>query len=401
MSKPDKIVAQHNALINARFSFVPLQMRLFLALLARIEFDDIEFREHFVSFNEIGFEDRGGSSYQQLQEVCKTLPSFTLYLEKLVPGTRKRSKQPVFEVISLMAKTEYRPDLGGIIAIFNPLIMPYLLQLRETGNFTTAALAELHKIKTPSALRIYWLLKEYATFGERTLSLEQLRFILDIAKDEYPRFSNFKARVLDKAQKELASTDMPFSYALERQNQIVQRIKFLIERTRKVENVESVELIKNTQYTENAEDVQPSVWQQKLLAAGVSKRSLAHISQQLASDEYGLDYIEFVLTRVTKQKQLGKVKKPAGAIYKALSEKYLLTEFLEAQAKPAKKLKTPAKVEEIALRLAEVKQMFQNPGPFLKKIMVEETFQEHMQRLYLAEGFQLENRGGEEWLVKR
>jgi len=406
MNKPDKIVTQHNALINARFSFVPLQMRLFLALLARIEFDDTDFREHFVPFSEIGFVDRGGSSYQLLEEVCEKLTSFTLYIEELEPGTRRRRKRPNYKFISLMDTVEYQGDKGGVLASFNPSIMPYLLQLRESGNFTTAALAELRKLKSPYALRIYWLLKEYADFGQRTLSLEQLRFMLDIAENEYPRFSNFKARVLDKAQSELAGTDMPFTFELERQNQIVQKIKFLIELSGKNGENNLNQHTELTQHTEDIEHVEQAVtpnWHQELLAAGVSKRSVQQISKQLEAGEYPLGYVDFVLARITKQLRLGKVKKPAGAIYKALVDKYLLTEYLESQSKiptrPAKE--KPVEMTEVAMPLVEVEQMYLNPGPFLKKIIGEETFEQHLQRLYLSEGFVIEQRAGVDWLVKR
>lgn len=406
MDNNARIVAQHNALINARFSFEPLQMRLFLSLLARIEYEDADFKEHVIPIREIFFQPEGGSAYHQIDVMCKKLSTFAIYIEKLEPGTRKRSKKPHFEYIPLLAKAEYRGDEGGVVAIFNPLIMPYLLQLRQSGNFTTATLAELRKLKSPYALRIYWLLKEYATFGERTMTLQQLRFILDIAENEYPRFSSFKARVLDKAKRELATTDMPFNFETERQNQIVQRIKFLIEHPEKTENSGLSENIQHTEIArniENTNDIELVDWQQKLLAAGVSKRSLEQIAQQLAAGEYSLDYVEFVLNRITKQKALGKVKRAAGAIYKALAEKYLLAEFLEAQAKPAPKraAKAQAPTPEVVVRLAEVREMFADPGPFLKKILVEETFDEHVQRLYLAEGFQLESRGGEDWLVKR
>ncbi|WP_375434930.1 replication initiation protein [uncultured Hymenobacter sp.] len=419
MNKPekaDKIVTQHNALINARFSFVPLQMRLFLALLARIEFDDTDFREHFVPFSEIGFTDRGGSSYQLLEEVCEKLTSFTLYIEELEPGTRRRRKRPNYKFISLMDTVEYQGDRGGVLASFNPSIMPYLLQLRESGNFTTAALAELRKLKSPYALRIYWLLKEYADFGQRTLSLEQLRFMLDIAENEYPRFSNFKARVLDKAQSELAATDMPFTFELERQNQIVQKIRFLIElsgkpqdpvineNTEVTENAETTENIQHTKKSENIEHTDIPAWHQELLKAGVSKRSVQQISKQLQAGEYPLGYVDFVLARITKQLRLGKVKKPAGAIYKALVDKYLLAEYLEAQAKSAARpvaVQPIETLEEVAMPLAEVEQMYQNPGPFLKKMIGEETFEQHLQRLYLNEGFVIEQRTGVDWLVKR
>ena len=418
MNKPekaDKIVTQHNALINARFSFVPLQMRLFLALLARIEFDDTDFREHFVPFSEIGFTDRGGSSYQLLEEVCEKLTSFTLYIEELEPVTRRRRKRPNYKFISLMDTVEYQGDRGGVLASFNPSIMPYLLQLRESGNFTTAALAELRKLKSPYALRIYWLLKEYADFGQRTLSLEQLRFMLDIAENEYPRFSNFKARVLDKAQSELAATDMPFTFELERQNQIVQKIRFLIElsgKTPDTTTIEDIEKIENSEYTEkaensenaaNAEPTTEPAWHQELLKAGVSKRSVQQISKQLQAGEYPLGYVDFVLARITKQLRLGKVKKPAGAIYKALVDKYLLAEYLEAQDKSAIRPVAVSLIEpiEVSMPLSEVEQMYQNPGPFLKKIIGEETFEQHLQRLYLNEGFVVEQRAGVAWLVKR
>ena len=66
MNTPDKIVAQQNALVNTRFTFDPLQMRLFLALLGRIKFKDVDFKGHLIPFSElvelVGNFD-GGSSY--------------------------------------------------------------------------------------------------------------------------------------------------------------------------------------------------------------------------------------------------------------------------------------------------------------------------------------------------
>jgi plasmid replication initiation protein len=63
------------------------------------------------------------------------------------------------------------------------------------------------------------------------MSVDQLRFVLNIAENEYPRFSSLKARVLDKAQNELAGTDLPYTFELERHNQVVKRIKFLLHLT--------------------------------------------------------------------------------------------------------------------------------------------------------------------------
>ncbi|MET4076479.1 replication initiation protein [Hymenobacter sp. UYCo722] len=425
MKKPlkqnaDKIVAQHNALVNARFSFVPLQMRLFLALLARISLDDTEFKEHVIPVSELLFERHGGSAYQQLDEMCDDITSFKLYIEILEDGTRKRRRRPKYDYIPLMAKAGYDGDVGGIVAAFNPLIMPYLLQLRESGNFTLADLDELRKLKSPSSVRIYWLLKEYSDFGQRTVTPEQLRFMLNIAENEYPRFSNFKARVLDRAQLELARTDMPFTYELERQNQLVQRIKFLFgydaantgsDGLDEVQGTQPSEKTELSQHSENVEKapIQEPAWVQALRLIGVSLRSIKQITKQLEAKEYPLEYVDFVLSRIGKQHQLGKVKKPAGAVYKALVEKYLLEEYLAGQQTPkmipvkktgvATRTKMPL-LEEVAFPLREVRDMYENPGPFLKRQLQEPTFELHLEAIYLSQGFVLVKRDGEDWLIK-
>jgi plasmid replication initiation protein len=397
MEEPDKIVAQHNALINARFSFLPLQMRLFLALLARIEFEDADFKEHFVPVSELVFDRRGGSAYEQVDEMCEKLTQFTLYIEDLEEGTRRRRKKPNYQYLPLMSKAEYRGDLGGVLAIFNPLIMPYLLQLRQSGNFTTAALAQLRKLKSPYSLRIYWLLKEYADFGRRTMSVDQLRFVLNIAEHEYPRFSSLKARVLDKAQDELAGTDLPFTFELERESQVVKRIKFLLHLREGA--------TKKTLAAENDTPENNTLdWGVSLQQVGVSKRSITQIARQLETGEYDLGYVDFVLTRIQRQHSLGKVKKLAGAIYKALIEKYLLEEYLEIrkQAEPKKKLlAAPVAEPEIAFSMSEVREIFDNPGPFLKSKRQGETLAQHVEQVYLADGFVIELRAGEEWLIKK
>ena len=102
---------------------------------------------------------------------------------------------------------------------------------------------------------------------------------------------------------------------------------------------------------------------------------------------------------------LRKVKRMAGAIYKALAEKYLLEEYkglVETQEKK-KKLKTVAAkpVEVVAYRVAEVREMYDNPGPYAKLLERAPTFEEHLQQIYFSQGFACEQRDGAEWLVKQ
>ena len=50
--------------------------------------------------------------------------------------------------------------------------------------------------------------------------------------------------------------------------------------------------------------------------------------------------------------------------------------------------------------MAEVQAMYDSPGPFAKKDRLP-TFEEHLQAIYLSQGFSMEERNGQKWLVKK
>ena len=390
-SKSTAVVAQHNALVNARFSFSMMQMRLFVSLLTRIDFDDEEFQPQFIPFEELiqSKGKKGGASYEAIADMCRDITKFTVHIEELEEETRKRRKKPVYLNRPLMAQADYHGDMGGVIASFNPLIMPYLLQLRESGNFTTAEAAQLHKLKSPYSLRIYFMLREYGDFGKRTLTLKQLRFALDIDEHEYREFKNLKVRILDKAQDEIAATDIPFTYDVEREGRSVKRIVFAFPPTGTATKMTSTSR---------------PLWQQRLIEIGVGNRSITTIEAQLNAGEYDEGYVDYVITIVENQFRKGKIKKPAGAVYKALVEKYLLEDYKTASKPRITTKKVPLqlseKKEQIAFRLTEIQEMYDNPGPFAQRQKRAPTFEEHLQQVYLNDGFVIEQRAGVNWLVK-
>ena len=387
---PNQQLAQHNALINARFSMIPLQMRLFVSMLARQDFGQTEFRSHLIPIKELILDSQGGSAYERVDAMCQNIMEFKIYIEKLEPQTRRRTKKPAFTYINLISTASWEPELGGVLASFNVDALPYLLQLQEAGNFTLADLKEVQKLKSPSALRIYWLLKEYAEFGRRTMSVQELRFVLDVQEHEYPQFRSFKAKILEPARDQLAVTDIPFSYEVQRQGKVVQRVSFQF--ARKVP-------------AKKASVLPVDSWATVLLELGLKPASIEQVEAQLKAKEYDEGYLRFVVERVGSQHRLGKIKKPAGAIYKALIEKYLLPDYLESQratAPPKKVLaaKKAAATAEVAYLVAEVRAMYDNPGPFAKKDRLP-TFEEHLQAIYLSQGFSVEERGGQKYLVKK
>ena len=69
------------------------------------------------------------------------------------------------------------------------------------------------RLRSTNQLRMYEILKQYENIGWRILSVEDLKGLLGIEKNEYPRFGDFKNYVLDACQQALAEhTDIRFTY---------------------------------------------------------------------------------------------------------------------------------------------------------------------------------------------
>ena len=69
------------------------------------------------------------------------------------------------------------------------------------------------RLKSSNQLRMYEILKQYQAAGERVLKVEDLKALLGVGKNEYPRFGDFKNRVLDACQQALSeTTDIKFTY---------------------------------------------------------------------------------------------------------------------------------------------------------------------------------------------
>jgi hypothetical protein len=314
---------QHNALVNARFDLNTTESRLFLALLARVQREDTTFAKCQISAREIMGPTASNSIYEKVRKMLKDFTGRTLLIEKLGPDGRPQ-KKPSFTVIPLLAYATYIEGEGMIEAQFNDLLRDYLLELRD--NFTKAQLTELLKLKSSSSYRIYWLLREYAAFGKRTIRLDELKAILGLSK-EYDRFNNFRARVLERAREELAQTDLPFTYEPIKQGREVTEIRF---RFQPGGTPPALPVAATTE------------WEAAVLAAGVSANSLGSIHARMAAGNYDEGYVHFVLATVKSQVRAGKIKKEGGAVFKALSDGYLLPAYQKAQQAPAKAKLKPA-----------------------------------------------------------
>ena len=382
-----------------------LEWRAFTAILARIHPDDEEFKEYFIPAPELVGDETGGSAYLQIKGLAKRLLNRTLYVELLGPNGERMNK-PDYEYISFITKARYMRQRGGLFVKVNPDFVPYLLQLTERGNFTKSLTTELKSLNSSHSFKIYWLLSEYRKFGTRTFTVEDLRFRLGIRADEYAdRFNNFKAKVLDKAQEELADTDLCFEMVLLREGKAVKQIRFTFNASPLVLEPSATKLPLATPNTPPAQEA----WATELLTIGVGEAGCEIIRRHLLENQYPVEYLGYVL-EVMRRPRKSKIRKPADYIYKCITGKLLLEEFRRSQEalaapapqKPVRKAASkpvPVASVETLYQLEEVREMYDNPGPFMKRSERAPTFEEHLQRIYLSQGFVMEKRGGKQVLV--
>jgi len=207
--KGSELVEKKNILNQIRKNNMTLQeLRLFSIYLAKINARDISTRivrftlENFcqimeIKVNPVQIEE---NTIHLLQQIVK-IPN--------EDGTRGFTAVQLFKHCKLTQNDETGQWFFEIAA--HDEALPYMFDFKE--RYFTYELWNILRLKSSNQLRMYEILKQYEKLGKRRLVLEELRALLNIAPNEYPRWSDFKKRVLDSCQQALAEyTDITFTY---------------------------------------------------------------------------------------------------------------------------------------------------------------------------------------------
>ena len=128
-----------------------------------------------------------------------------------------------------MDYVNYYDDEGRIEASFSPSIKPYISLLAR--RFTTMGITHVAKFGSFYAIRLYELLLQFRETGWRRLELTELREILQIGPKQYPKFSEFRHRIIEPSVLEInAKSDYRVTWAKEIEGRNVVAVRFEFER---------------------------------------------------------------------------------------------------------------------------------------------------------------------------
>ncbi len=216
-------VVVSNSLIHKPLNLTLNEARLFFMLVSQIEENEEEFKTYKIYIRDLISIINPKSRKNLYAQVKRDM----LNLEnKKFNYTDGNKTAP----IRLLVEPVYHEKEGYITARIHHLLKPDLLKLKR--EFTVGLLCEMLRFKSFNTQRVYLLVKQYqnARVKVNTVELEEFKKLLGLT-DKYPRYNDFKKRVLIPAQQEIAETGLKFDIQENRNGKTVESISFVIRET--------------------------------------------------------------------------------------------------------------------------------------------------------------------------
>lgn len=217
------MVVKANDLVRAKANWTRLEHRVVGMMISQLDKEDEAFTPQKIYIKDL-MELSGtdyGALYERAEAICSKLLKQEVYIRDKVNGKRR------YRGYSPIVMCEYVEGDGCIVAQFNEAMKPFLLQLKK--RFTMYRLQNFMRLTSQHSMRVYELLKMRSDLRHLRISVEEFRAILS-CEHSYSRFSDFKRKVVDKTQEEIAEkTDISFKYQVERKGQTPTHIRFIIE----------------------------------------------------------------------------------------------------------------------------------------------------------------------------
>lgn len=277
--KKNNYLVKSNYFIEASYKLSLQEQRITYILTTKIEKNDEEFKPY-----------RFGQ--KEISNILKNHKFTMAELIKTIDSLRNKElvirKENSVLTTKWLSSAEYFDD-GTMELCFDTKLKPYLLQLKD--KFTSLDFDNAIKFKSTYSIRMYELLKQYKSIGERVLEIKDLREKFCIGEDEYERYNDFKRKIIIQAQNEInKNTEINFDYEEIKKGKKIVAIKFNInsktcESEKELQKKEEVKPLVKAQYEVKAEAEEIAVTIDTIPEDLINKvRSIIKI--ELSDDEF-------------------------------------------------------------------------------------------------------------------
>lgn len=190
-----QMIYKSNALVEAAYRLSVQEQRIILACIAQVRRDEPVTDEIMYSVTAEAIASMAGvpieSSYTQLKEAALRLKRREVRLTHEPNGNGKKRRTIITGWVQTIV---YCDGEGRVELRFSKDMLPYLTEL--TRQFTKYALADVVKMSSPHAIRLYELLVQWDLEGKREIEIDQLRTWLQL-EARYPLMADFRRWVIE------------------------------------------------------------------------------------------------------------------------------------------------------------------------------------------------------------
>ena len=244
------IVQKRNVLNEIRKNNMSLsELRLFSVYLSKINSHDVSTR--LVRFPLEDFQKIIGVSVGT-DNITHFRNTIIRLLQQVVEVPNERGGYTAFQLFKQVEVAKNKLDQWYVEIDAHDKALPLMFDFKN--KYFSYELWNALRLKSSNQIRMYEILKQYETPGKREIPVADLREMLGIAPDEYPRWDRFKDRILDSCQQALAeNTDITFTYEKGRSGRGGRwvTIIFHIQKNKKyVDPLSLADFINNNEYIE-------------------------------------------------------------------------------------------------------------------------------------------------------
>lgn len=340
MDNENRIVKKNNSIVSSRMkNFSLIQVKIFNLAISELtpeskEGDILKFQSIDV-LRAIGL---GEKNHEELRKATLDM----------IRGVEIKNPNGGISQVPIFTEIEYLP--GGIIKIeFHKKVIPLIIQAKK--EYTKYYFENIQRLKSMYSIRIYELCKQYQNTnnGYREFEIEDLKFYLDISDKLYPRYFDFKKRVLTSSILEInEKTDLTLELEEFKRNRAVYKIRFYITPKYK-DNIEKDEFIQ-TSISGVTEELTPAGI--KLVKEYLISPKIASELQILATSD---DYLFYAIDKFSKKldhqiKQGNKpnnIPKYAEISLREMIPTILISGVVEKEIEEKEKIKIKTKEKEL------------------------------------------------------